>query len=192
MPGLLGLLRAIKKSDKEPRILILGLDNAGKTTALKKLSDEPTTETKPTEGFNVKQLHHDGFVLNIWDIGGQETIRSYWKNFYDDTDILIYVIDAADAKTIDKANVELNKLLEEDKLAGCTLLVFANKQDLRGAMTAAVLGERLSLTSIRDRKWHIQGCSAVTGMGLQEGLEWALKEFREGSTKGVPRRVAGV
>jgi len=68
--GLLTLLRKLKKTEKEFRILVLGLDNAGKTTALKKLADEDITHTMPTQGFNIKSVLHEGFKLNVWDIGG--------------------------------------------------------------------------------------------------------------------------
>ena len=68
--GLLSLLRKLKRSDKEARILVLGLDNAGKTTILKKLSEESITHVAPTQGFNIKSLVHNGFKLNVWDIGG--------------------------------------------------------------------------------------------------------------------------
>ena len=69
--GLLSLLRKLKRSDKEARILVLGLDNAGKTTILKKLSEESITHVAPTQGFNIKSLVHNGFKLNVWDIGGK-------------------------------------------------------------------------------------------------------------------------
>ena len=68
--GLLKLLRQLKKNDKEARILVLGLDNAGKTTILKALSEEDISTIMPTQGFNVKSLTQDGFKLNVWDIGG--------------------------------------------------------------------------------------------------------------------------
>lgn len=77
----------------QARILVLGLDNAGKTTILKKLSDEDITSITPTQGFNIKSLKHDGFKLNVWDIGGQKAIRAYWRNYYEQTDAIIYVID---------------------------------------------------------------------------------------------------
>jgi ADP-ribosylation factor-like protein 3 len=68
---------------------VLGLDNSGKTTILKKLSDEDITQIMPTQGFNIKSLMHDGFKLNVWDIGGQKSIRPYWRNYYDQTDALV-------------------------------------------------------------------------------------------------------
>ena len=114
----------------QARILILGLDNAGKTTILRKLSDEDITTTTPTQGFNIKSILHNGFKLNVWDIGGQKTIRPYWRNYYENTEALIYVVDAADRKRVDEAGYELNEILGEDKLATVPLLVFANKSDL--------------------------------------------------------------
>ena len=63
------LLRKFKKTQREVRILLLGLDNAGKTTILKKLSEEDITHIMPTQGFNIKSLIHEGFKLNVWDIG---------------------------------------------------------------------------------------------------------------------------
>jgi ADP-ribosylation factor-like protein 3 len=90
--GLLTLLRKLKRSDKEARILVLGLDNGGKTTILKKLSDEDIAHIMPTQGFNIKSLMHDGFKLNVWDIGGQKSIRPYWRNYYDSTDCLVSIL----------------------------------------------------------------------------------------------------
>jgi small GTP-binding protein len=71
------------------RILLLGLDNAGKTTIIRRLSDEDTTTIVPTPGFNIKTIVHEGFKLNVWDIGGQKTIRPYWRNYFDRTDALV-------------------------------------------------------------------------------------------------------
>ena len=87
--GLLTLLRKLKKTDQEARLLVLGLDNSGKTTILKKLSDEDISHIMPTQGFNIKSLMHEGFKLNVWDIGGQKSIRPYWRNYYDQTDALV-------------------------------------------------------------------------------------------------------
>ena len=92
--GLLTLLRKLKRSDNEARILVLGLDNSGKTTILKKLSEEDISHIMPTQGFNIKSLMHEGFKLNVWDIGGQKSIRPYWRNYFDQTDALVYVLAA--------------------------------------------------------------------------------------------------
>ena len=87
----MSLLRSLYKGkDKELRILLLGLDNAGKTTILKTMASESDVElVKPTLGFNVKAVQSEGFKLNVWDIGGQKKIRPYWKHYFEDTDVLV-------------------------------------------------------------------------------------------------------
>eukprot|EP00163_Fabomonas_tropica_P032925 TRINITY_DN8452_c0_g2_i4.p3 TRINITY_DN8452_c0_g2~~TRINITY_DN8452_c0_g2_i4.p3 ORF type:complete len:180 (+),score=60.29 TRINITY_DN8452_c0_g2_i4:228-767(+) len=173
--GLLTLLRKLRRNDREVRILLLGLDNAGKTTCLKKMSEEDITHIMPTQGFNIKSLTHDNFKMNVWDIGGQRAIRPYWRNYYDNTDALLYVIDSADRARLEETGQELNLLLQEEKLAGVPLMVLANKQDLLNALPAKEIAEGLNLLSIRDRKWQIQACSAKTGDGLNKGMEWMTK-----------------
>ena len=174
--GLLSLLRKLKKTESEARVLVLGLDNAGKTTILKRLSDEEISHVMPTQGFNVKSVVSAGFKLNMWDVGGQREIRPYWRNYMDNTDALVYVIDSADRARLEEVNQELAKLLtEEDKLAGVPLLVMANKQDLLSALSAADISVGLNLTAIRDRPWQIQACSAKSGDGVQAGFEGLVK-----------------
>merc|ERR1711934_447334 len=121
---------------------------------------EDISHVMPTQGFNIKSLLTEGFKLNVWDIGGQKTIRPYWKNYFDNTDILIYVLDSADRKRVEEATDELAELLDEDKLAGVPLLVFANKQDLINSLDPEEVIEAIGLNEIKDRAWQIEGCSA--------------------------------
>ncbi|XP_070540957.1 ADP-ribosylation factor-like protein 3 [Ptychodera flava] len=178
--GLLAILRKLKSApDRELRILLLGLDNAGKTTLLKKLASEDISHITPTQGFNIKSVQSSGFKLNVWDIGGQRKIRPYWKNYFENTDILIYVIDSADRKRFEETGTELAELLEEEKLSGVPLLIFANKQDLFSAAPASEIAEGLNLHTIRDRIWQIQACSATNGEGVQDGMNWVLKNVKK-------------
>uniref|UniRef100_A0A9L0IQ44 ADP-ribosylation factor-like protein 3 n=1 Tax=Equus asinus TaxID=9793 RepID=A0A9L0IQ44_EQUAS len=166
--GLLSILRKLKSApDQEVRILLLGLDNAGKTTLLKQLASEDISHITPTQGFNIKSVQSQGFKLNVWDIGGQRKIRPYWRNYFENTDILIYVIDSADRKRFEETGQELAELLEEEKLSCVPVLIFANKQDLLTAAPASEIAEGLNLHTIRDRVWQIQSCSALTGEGIQ-------------------------
>uniref|UniRef100_A0A672ZHA5 ADP-ribosylation factor-like protein 3 n=1 Tax=Sphaeramia orbicularis TaxID=375764 RepID=A0A672ZHA5_9TELE len=166
--GLLSILRRLKHTpEQEVRLLLLGLDNAGKTTLLKQLAAEDISHITPTQGFNIKSVQSSGFKLNVWDIGGQRKIRPYWKNYFENTDVLIYVIDSSDKKRLEETSLELSELLEEEKLAAVPLLIFANKQDLTTASSASELAESLNLHTIRDRMWQVQACSALTAEGVQ-------------------------
>jgi ADP-ribosylation factor-like protein 2 len=98
--GLLKILKKVKQQEKEVRLLMLGLDNAGKTTILKKFNGEDISTISPTLGFNIKTLEHRGYKLNVWDVGGQQTIRSYWRNYFEQTDGLVWVVDSADARRL--------------------------------------------------------------------------------------------
>lgn len=174
--GLLSILRKLKSTpDQEVRILLLGLDNGGKTTLLKQLASEDISHITPTQGFNIKSVQSQGFKLNVWDIGGQRKIRPYWRNYFENTDVLIYVIDSADRKRFEETGQELAELLDEEKLSGVPVLLFANKQDLLTAAPASEIAEGLNLHTIRDRMWQIQSCSALTGEGIQEGMNWVCK-----------------
>lgn len=118
-----------------------GLDNAGKTTILKRFNGEPIDTISPTLGFNIKTLEHKGFTLNMWDVGGQKSLRSYWRNYFECTDGLIWVVDSADRLRLDTCRQELDILLQEERLAGATLLVLANKQDLPGSLSSNEIKE---------------------------------------------------
>ena len=173
--GILSSIFSSKKTvEKQCRMCVLGLDNAGKTTILKSLSNEEIQYVMPTQGFNIKSLSQGNFKFNVWDLGGQKAIRQHWKNYYDQLDCLIYVIDSSDRMRMDECGDELQKLLEEDKLAGLPLLIFANKQDLIMALPAEEIEELLNLDMINDRAWTIAACSAHTGEGLKDGVEWLI------------------
>ncbi|XP_020611905.1 ADP-ribosylation factor-like protein 3 [Orbicella faveolata] len=176
--GLLALLRKLKSnSSKDLKLLFLGLDNAGKTTILKHLASEEIQNITPTQGFNIKSVVSDGFRLNVWDIGGQRSIRPYWRNYFEQVEALVYVIDSTDRKRLEETSLELDELLCEEKLCGVPVLVFANKQDLLQALPPDQISESLMLERIKDRSWHIQACSGKTGEGLEMGMQWVIKNI---------------
>ena len=113
--------------------------------------------------------------MNVWDIGGQREIRPYWKNYYEHTDGLVYVVDSADDMRLKECTDELTSLLSEELLAKVPLLVYANKQDLEIALDASEVMGTLKLEEIQDRTWNIQACSALTKEGLSDGMEWLIK-----------------
>ena len=177
--GLLSILKKVKEKEQEVRILILGLDSAGKTTILRKFCGEPIDTIEPTLGFNIKTLEHKNYQLNFWDVGGQKTIRAYWRNYFERTDGLIWVVDSADLARLEICKTELTNLLDQEKLAGASLLILANKQDVGGALNADEISKALGLkeeSSFQNRHWSIRGCSAVTGEGLVEGMDWMVED----------------
>lgn len=125
-------------------------------------------------GFNVETVAYNNIRIQCWDIGGQSSIRPYWRCYYPNTNGVIYVVDSSDRDRIEDSKKELQQLLEEDELKGVTLLVFANKMDLPNAMTAAEVSQGLGLTDIRNRQWAIFQSSAVQGVGITEGLDWLV------------------
>ncbi|KAK9470929.1 ADP-ribosylation factor family-domain-containing protein [Dipodascopsis tothii] len=165
--------------DKEIRILILGLDSAGKTTILYRLQIGEVVSTVPTVGFNVETLSYKNLKFNVWDLGGQTSIRPYWRCYYTNTAAVIFVVDATDHDRMDTCKEELVEMLNEEELADAALLVFANKQDLPGAMTAPEVSEALGLVGMKDRSWSIMACSAIKGEGLVDGLDWLADVIKE-------------
>lgn len=160
---------------KQVRILMIGLDAAGKTTILYKLKLGEIVTTVPT--INVESVEYKNICMTVWDIGGQDKIRSLWKHYYHDTDGIIFVVDSSDRERIDEARIELEKIVELNELRDAVLLIFANKQDLPNAMSATELFQKLELKKLKNREWFIQGACATSGYGLCEGLHWLSNEF---------------
>ena len=157
---------------KEVRILMVGLDAAGKTTILYQLKMGEIVKTIPTIGFNVETIEYQGLSFTVWDVGGQDKIRVLWKHYYQNTDGLIFVIDSNDKDRIEDAAEELKKMLQEDELKDVVCLVMANKQDLNGALSPNEVTDKLGMNLLKGRHWLVQGTSATTGQGLKEGLDW--------------------
>eukprot|EP00917_Polyrhabdina_sp_WS-2016_P032054 GHVP01068424.1.p1 GENE.GHVP01068424.1~~GHVP01068424.1.p1 ORF type:complete len:182 (+),score=30.35 GHVP01068424.1:506-1051(+) len=157
---------------KEMRILMVGLDAAGKTTILYKLKLGEVVTTIPTIGFNVETLEYKKVTFTMWDVGGQDKIRPLWRHYFQNTQGLIYVVDSNDRERIEDAKDELDKMLNEDELKDATILIFANKQDLPNAMSITEITETLDLQNLRNRSWYVQAACATNGDGLFEGLEW--------------------
>ncbi|KAK4049852.1 hypothetical protein OIV83_003908 [Microbotryomycetes sp. JL201] len=166
---------------KEMRILMVGLDAAGKTTILYKLKLGEIVTTIPTIGFNVETVEYKNISFTVWDVGGQDKIRPLWRHYFQNTQGIIFVVDSNDRDRVVEAREELQRMLNEDELRDALLLVFANKQDLPNAMNAAEITDKLGLHSLRQRTWYIQSTCATSGDGLYEGLEWGAAAI-DGST----------
>ena len=113
-------------------------------------------------------------LTRFQDLGGQTSIRPYWRCYYGNTAAVIFVVDSTDIDRLPTASEELAAMLNEEELKDAGLLVFANKQDQPGAKGAGEISEALNLGELRDRNWSIVGCSAVDGRGVDEGMDWLV------------------
>jgi len=173
MGGFFGLFAG----KKERRILMVGLDAAGKTTILYKLKLGEIVTTIPTIGFNVETVQYKKINFTVWDFGGQDKIRPLWRHYFQNTQGLIFVVDSNDRDRISEAAEELQKMLREEELREALLLVFANKQDLPSAMSVSEMTDKLGLQNLGGRKWYIQSTCATSGDGLYEGLDWLAAQL---------------
>lgn len=180
---------------KDMRILMVGLDAAGKTTILYKLKLGEVVTTIPTIGFNVETVEYKNISFTVWDVGGQDKIRNLWRHYYQNTQGLIFVVDSNDKARIDDAKTELHKMLQEEELKDADLLVFANKQDLPHAMSAPDLTEKLGLQKLTGRQWYIQACCATSGDYYHNSSSrvWRCcvgiaSTYLPGTIRGSPRR----
>ncbi len=159
----------------EARILLLGLDGAGKSTLLYKLKYNEDFYTVPTIGFNVEMIeakkNRNKVTLTVWDVGGQAKMRAHWRNFFQDTAGIVFVVDSSDIKGLNESKSVLEQTLKSDHLRGVPVVVLANKQDIVGAATVTEITEQFNLRkSCSERDWFIQPCSALTGTGLVDGF----------------------
>jgi ADP-ribosylation factor 6 len=126
--------------------------------------------TIPTVGFNVETIMMKNTKFNVWDVGGQDKIRPLWRHYYTGTQGLIFVIDSSDRARITEAKDELRRIMNDDEMTEAILLVFANKQDVPGAMKWKEIETLLELGQYKNRTCKVQESVATAGEGLVEGL----------------------
>jgi len=159
-------------SKKDVRILLVGLDSAGKTTLLYKLKQNETLNTTPTMGFNVETVNYKQLQLTIWDVGGQVKIRQLWEHYYDTVNAVIFILDANDIDRMDECKQEFKRMVNDPKLKSVPLLIYANKQDLPKALKKDSVTDKLQLHQLKQKKWLVQECIATKGTGIFDGLDW--------------------
>jgi len=170
-------------SRNERRVLLVGLDAAGKTTILYHLRLHKTIPTIPTIGFNVETFQFQGLTLNLWDVGGQDTLRPYWRHHFTGTQGIVFVIDSSDATRLELAKAELHGVLHDEQLHHACLLVLLNKKDLleEGNSVENIISalDFQQQCDEKGRKFHVQPTVATTGEGLNEGFTWLCQHMAE-------------
>lgn len=142
-------------AERNFKIIIVGMNNAGKTTILYKLALNEVIITEPTIGSNVEEVTHGNVKLQLWDLGGQESLRNGWDAYYQNTDALIYVVDSADDSQLKDSKAEFLNLFVQQQLSEAVILLLANKQELPSARTPDELKHIFQLESLSNQDWSI-------------------------------------
>lgn len=163
---------------RDSGILILGLDNAGKTAVLYALQlGEAISYTVPTIGFNVEEVNVGRLCIKMWDMGGQTKLRALWPHYFGQTDGIVFVVDSTDTDRMPLAKTELHGLLSHKELSSKPFLILANKQDLPHALNKTEIIEALEMKSVTWLKWHVVECSALNNKRATIGLEWLSEQI---------------
>lgn len=121
----------------------------------------------------------------MFDLGGGKNIRRVWKSYLAEVHAVVFVVDAADFARFAESRTVFHETLQDPHLADKPILVFANKQDLEGAASAAALAEQLGLADLRSNPYNIKACTARTPAGeapdprLRDGLTWVMGAVAE-------------
>ncbi|KAI1295574.1 ADP-ribosylation factor-related protein 1 [Halotydeus destructor] len=193
---LFGLWKYMFQKD-EYFILLLGLDNAGKTTFLEQTKIKFNTNYKginlnkvtTTVGLNIGRIEAQSVRLNFWDLGGQEELQALWDKYYMESHGVIYIVDSSDIERIEESKAAFDKMIANETLAGVPLLLVANKQDVPEALSLIRIKEiyKSSTQLIGGRDFHSVAASALRGDGINESIEWMVQCIKRNSTARPPR-----
>jgi small GTP-binding protein len=165
------------------KITLIGLDNAGKTTALYHLLSGVAINTQPTVGSNVETIERQNLRLQCWDLAGQTAFRQGWSTFFPGTDAILFLVDSGDRDRIGEARNELFRVLADESTAKASILVLANKQDIPNCLSLNEVMESLQLSEIKDREWSILPSCSLTGQGLEEAVDWLIIHLTSSQAK---------
>ncbi|CAF0732929.1 unnamed protein product [Didymodactylos carnosus] len=155
------------------RLLLCGLDAAGRRSCIDQTKIGAVVTNIPTIGLNVEAVTFKNINITAWDVGGRSSMRVLWRHYYQNTNALVFVVDSHDRDRLEEAKGELHKMTSDEDLKDIPLLILANKQDLPNAVNKTELIEKLGLEKFNGiRKWHVQETIAITGQGLDEGFDW--------------------
>ena len=161
---------------REATIVILGLDNAGKTTLLHKLKHNSVSSFVPTQRARSEEFVHGDITFKAWDLGGHQQVRFLWRNFFQEADGVIFIVDSIEHERHGESGVELGGIVE-NLPAGIPLLILLNKIDSAEALGAAEVQAGLNLNGAelhgkRGETAQFFRCSVLTGTGLDIALHW--------------------
>lgn len=177
----LALFLGMKK--REVNVLVIGLNNSGKSTVINHFKNEEAKQSEivPTVGFNVEKFENQSLGFTAFDMSGHGRYRDLWEHYYKDCHGVIFVIDSSDRLRLVVVKDELDLLLQHPDISckRLPILFFANKMDCKDALSSVKIAAALGLDKIMDKPWHICASNALSGEGLQEGVEWLTQQIRD-------------
>lgn len=176
------LRNLVAKQRRTVKVSWLGLDRAGKTTLLTRVTQGVFQEdTVRTLGMNVDEFRSGDVSFVSWDIGGQVSFRStLWESYMSGSMGVIYVVDSADLDRFTEARTELwTYVIDNQKVENIPILILANKQDLENAASAGEVARALDLHKVTMHSYAIMPTSAKTGFNIEEALEWLRQRITE-------------
>lgn len=181
------LARWLGLKKKEVNVLVVGLDNSGKTTIINHLKppDARSQDIVPTIGFNVEKFQTKSLGFTAFDMSGQGRYRNLWEHYYRDSQGIIFVIDSSDRMRMVVAKDELEQLIQHEDILHrpIPILFFANKMDMRDAISSVKCTNLMELEKIKDKPWHICASNALSGEGLEEGVRWMTDQIKDSMSR---------
>jgi small GTP-binding protein len=165
---------------KHHKVLMFGLDAAGKTTLLHQMNDDKSAQARASF-WAILQRGNSALAVNltvqVWDVGGEVALNAMWRHRYEGTSAVVFVVDSTDSARFPQAQQELRAVLEDDDMPrDVPVLVLATKQDLPTARRPAKVSVMLELM-LSARRWSVQGCCGTTGDGVAAALGWLTREL---------------
>uniref|UniRef100_A0A7S2UBI2 Uncharacterized protein n=1 Tax=Attheya septentrionalis TaxID=420275 RepID=A0A7S2UBI2_9STRA len=171
------LMMALGLLNKKGTILLLGLDNAGKTTLLHRLRTNSLLSFPPTERPNLERFTVHGITFVGWDLGGHEAVRHLWDEYVcDGSNAVVFVIDVADAQRLGEVRDELDALVNDGAIEGVPLAILLNKCDLEQALSSNDISQGIGYEELVMRHGEdlvgMFRISVLRGEGYDEAFRW--------------------
>eukprot|EP00111_Clytia_hemisphaerica_P005338 TCONS_00015424-protein len=176
-------LKSKNKPPKDVKLVIIGLDDAGKTTTVACLQGEPPDGITPTVGFSNANLKFGKCNVTLYDLGGGVNVRTVWKKYFAEIYGIIFTIDSCNKDRIEESRDALSEIFQDPKVSGKPILIFANKQDKEGALDVPSIKKKLKIQTLSKKyefKYNVFPCSAIKGFGnktdksIRDGFNWLL------------------
>ncbi|ORX57822.1 ARF/SAR protein [Piromyces finnis] len=189
-----GLYKYIVQKE-EYYIIILGLDNAGKTTFLEKIKSIflgipglAPEKIAPTVGLNVGKIEYENSKINFWDLGGQKELQKLWKEYYNECHGIAFIVDSVDVERIEECKQTFENIISDDTIEGVPVLMLANKQDNPNALKVEEIKESFNKIAmyIGARDSTVLPISALTGKGVKEAIEWLILRMKRNKENRPP------